>query len=59
MPLFGGKFNCQGSNRKVRNEFRKRVHREAIVISSEAWDQDRDRCRAAGISNDTVYRPKC
>src|SRR5262245_61273888 len=24
----------------------------------ESWDQDRDRCRAAGIPDDVVYRPK-
>ncbi len=24
----------------------------------EAWDQDRERCRAAGIPDDVVYRPK-
>ena len=24
----------------------------------ESWDQDRDRCRAAGIPDDIVYRPK-
>jgi len=24
----------------------------------EAWDQDRDHCRAAGVPDDVVYRPK-
>jgi SRSO17 transposase len=28
------------------------------LFLSEAWDQDRERCRAAGISDDIIYRPK-
>ena len=29
-----------------------------VFLPEETWDQDRDRCRAAGIPEDVVYRPK-
>jgi SRSO17 transposase len=29
-----------------------------LYLPEETWDQDRDRCRAAGIPDDVVYRPK-
>lgn len=29
-----------------------------VFLPEETWDQDRDRCRAAGIPDDVVYRPK-
>jgi SRSO17 transposase len=29
-----------------------------LFLPEETWDQDRDRCRAAGIPEDVVYRPK-
>ncbi len=28
------------------------------LVPAQSWDQDRDRCRAAGIPDDVVYRPK-
>jgi SRSO17 transposase len=31
---------------------------DADLFLPEVWDQDRDRCRAAGIPDDVVYRPK-
>jgi SRSO17 transposase len=31
---------------------------DADLFLPESWDQDRDRCRAAGIPDDLVYRPK-
>ena len=31
---------------------------DADLFLPEAWDQDRDRCRAAGIPDTVVYRPK-
>src|SRR5262245_38470410 len=31
---------------------------DADLFLPEAWDQDRDRCREAGIPADVVYRPK-
>ena len=31
---------------------------DADLFLPEAWDQDRDRCAAAGIPKDVVYRPK-
>jgi SRSO17 transposase len=29
-----------------------------VYLPEETWDQDRDRCRAAGIPDTVVYRPK-
>jgi SRSO17 transposase len=29
-----------------------------VYLPEETWHQDRDRCRAAGIPDDVVYRPK-
>jgi SRSO17 transposase len=29
-----------------------------LYLPQESWDQDRNRCRAAGIPDDVVYRPK-
>jgi SRSO17 transposase len=29
-----------------------------VFLPEQTWDQDRDRCRAAGIPDDVVYRPK-
>jgi SRSO17 transposase len=29
-----------------------------VFVPEQTWDQDRDRCRAAGIPDDVVYRPK-
>ena len=29
-----------------------------MFLPEQTWDQDRDRCRAAGIPDDVVYRPK-
>jgi len=29
-----------------------------VYLPEKTWDQDRDRCRAAGIPDDVVYRPK-
>jgi SRSO17 transposase len=29
-----------------------------LFLPEATWDQDRDRCRAAGIRDDVVYRPK-
>ena len=31
---------------------------DADLFLPESWDQDRDRCRAAGIPNEIVHRPK-
>jgi SRSO17 transposase len=31
---------------------------DADLFLPESWDQDRDRCRAAGIPDEVVYRPK-
>jgi SRSO17 transposase len=31
---------------------------DAALFLPESWDQDRDRCRAAGIPDAVVYRPK-
>jgi SRSO17 transposase len=31
---------------------------DADLFLPQAWDQDRDRCHAAGIPDDLVYRPK-
>jgi SRSO17 transposase len=31
---------------------------DADLFLPESWDRDRDRCRAAGIPDDVVYRPK-
>jgi SRSO17 transposase len=31
---------------------------DADLFLPESWDHDRDRCRAAGIPDDVVYRPK-
>jgi SRSO17 transposase len=31
---------------------------DADLFLPESWDQDRDRCREAGIPDDIVYRPK-
>jgi SRSO17 transposase len=31
---------------------------DADLFLPESWDQDRDRCQAAGIPDDVVYRPK-
>jgi SRSO17 transposase len=31
---------------------------DAALFLPQSWDQDRDRCRAAGIPDDVVYRPK-
>jgi SRSO17 transposase len=31
---------------------------DADLFLPESWDQDRDRCRAAGIPDDLVHRPK-
>jgi SRSO17 transposase len=31
---------------------------DAALFLPESWDQDRDRCRAAGIPDEVVYRPK-
>jgi SRSO17 transposase len=31
---------------------------DAALFLPESWDADRDRCRAAGIPDDVVYRPK-
>ncbi len=31
---------------------------DADLFLPQSWDQDRDRCRAAGIPDDLVYRPK-
>jgi SRSO17 transposase len=31
---------------------------DADLFLPQVWDQDRDRCRAAGIPDDVVYRPK-
>lgn len=29
-----------------------------VFLPEQTWDQDRDRCRAAGIPDEAVYRPK-
>jgi SRSO17 transposase len=29
-----------------------------VYLPEQTWDQDRERCRAAGIPDDVVYRPK-
>jgi SRSO17 transposase len=31
---------------------------DAALFLPQSWDDDRDRCRAAGIPDDVVYRPK-
>src|SRR5262245_13576852 len=31
---------------------------DAALFLPESWDQDRDRCRAAGIPDEVVYQPK-
>jgi SRSO17 transposase len=31
---------------------------DAALFLPQSWDRDRDRCRAAGIPDDVVYRPK-
>src|SRR5207244_703153 len=31
---------------------------DAELFLPQSWDQDRDRCREAGIPDDKVYRPK-
>jgi SRSO17 transposase len=31
---------------------------DAALFLPQSWDQDRDRCREAGIPDDVVYRPK-
>jgi SRSO17 transposase len=40
----------------ARGRYKTRV--DADLFLPESWDQDRDRCRAAGIPDDLVYRPK-
>lgn len=41
----------------VTNDFHTLVDGD-LYLPEEAWSEDRDRCRSAGIPDDVVYRPK-